>query len=483
MQALSMLRTKNGMFLLIGWMFIWLALEKVFFGEALFSYSANMNGYFSYTITLLVICVVSCVLAFREAPLKRIKGNRIAIIGVGTIGSIALGFLAAISLGEDQSLPSAVLACGTIYAFVFSVIFALWARQLQDLVFEYGLFNVAAISLIAIALSFLIVPSSLRSSPYGQTIVVLSPLLSSISLAAIKSVFDHPGSPLPTTDHASKPVLLSLLMLAAFSFLIHLLAYVEFIAPGYVPVSDENPYCFVLLFVAILALLAVLAYSGSAERFWDGVFVNILVATVILAFLVFFVVFVSISSDGTYSYDLTKMLRRIIKIVVFFTIAMIVYRNGMKAVPTFVFVLLLPSIISKLFQMALSSIYPEIQNQVVYYLAIIGFLLVVCWSLFLLFYTRGSALFFAKGEKGSDVKPHEEPSITIKMVSIRYGFTDRERDVLEYLSLGYSTQKMAELLYISANTVKTHVASIYRKTGTHSKQEIIDLVNGAGNGQ
>ena len=41
--------------------------------------------------------------------------------------------------------------------------------------------------------------------------------------------------------------------------------------------------------------------------------------------------------SATYSYALTKMLRRIIKIVAFFTVAMIVYRNDMKATPAFVF--------------------------------------------------------------------------------------------------------------------------------------------------
>lgn len=476
-----MLRTKNGIVLFVGWMFIWMALEKVFFGEAAYSYSTDQGGFFAYAVALLVICTASCVIAVRDKMLERIRTLQAIPLAAGVLGTCALGLLAISSNGSAPlSTPIATLY-GIVYAVSFSIVFILWSVRLRDLVFEYGLFNVLAVSLVAIAVSFLIVPSTARSSAYGQVVVILSPLISGVSLAMIKSVFDRPGSPPIESGHAAKPVRLCLFMLAAFSFLVHLMAYVEFIAPGYVPISDENPYCFALLFVAILVLLAILACSDSSARFWDGMFINILVASVILSFLVFFMVSVSISSGSAYSYDLTKMLRRIIKIVVFFTVAMIVYRNGMRAAPTFVLVLLVPSIVSKLFQMGLSYAYPQIGDNLVFYIAIIGFLLVVCWSLFLLFYTRGSAMFFASDERDrGEADGERESRAAVKLVSARYGFTDREHDVLEYLALGYSTQKISELLYISTNTVKTHIASIYRKTGAHSKQEIIDLVHSAG---
>ncbi|WP_417144501.1 helix-turn-helix domain-containing protein [Raoultibacter massiliensis] len=485
MHVLSMLRTRNGIVLLIGWTFIWMALEKVFFGEAVYSYSANQDGFFAYSVALIALCVISCCIAFREKLLARLRTAKAAPFAAGILGACALGLLAATSAGVLPGTIASISAYGIAYALSFSIVFILWSMRLHDLVFEYGLFNVLAVALIAIALSFLIVPSSLRSSAYGQIVVVLSPAFSGISLAMIKSVFDRPSTPPVESGHAAKPVRLSLLMLASFSFLVHLMAYVEFIAPGYIPVSDENPYCFALLFVAIVALLAILAYSDSSARFWDGVFINILVASVIFSFLVFFMVLVSSSSDGAYSYDLTKMLRRIIKIVVFFTVAMIVYRNGMRAAPTFVLVLLLPAIVSKLFQMGLSAIYPQITSNLIAYIAAIGFLLVVCWSLFLLFYTRGSALFFASKDSedprgGTETEPGSH--VAVEMVSARYGFTDRERDVLDFLALGYSTQKISELLYISTNTVKTHIASIYRKTGAHSKQDIIDLVRSTSEG-
>lgn len=57
------------------------------------------------------------------------------------------------------------------------------------------------------------------------------------------------------------------------------------------------------------------------------------------------------------------------------------------------------------------------------------------------------------------------------------GLTERETDILYYLSLGYSVKKIAATLYISANTVATHSSRLYRKLGVHSRQELIDRVN------
>ncbi|WP_269152891.1 response regulator transcription factor [Collinsella aerofaciens] len=41
---------------------------------------------------------------------------------------------------------------------------------------------------------------------------------------------------------------------------------------------------------------------------------------------------------------------------------------------------------------------------------------------------------------------------------------------------GYNHGYVAEKLYISENTVRTHVRHIYAKLDVHSHQELIDLV-------
>lgn len=59
-----------------------------------------------------------------------------------------------------------------------------------------------------------------------------------------------------------------------------------------------------------------------------------------------------------------------------------------------------------------------------------------------------------------------------------FGLTAREAQTASYVSQGYSLEKTAELLGISINTVRTHMRSVYGKLAIHSRQELIDLLDG-----
>jgi two-component system response regulator NreC len=50
--------------------------------------------------------------------------------------------------------------------------------------------------------------------------------------------------------------------------------------------------------------------------------------------------------------------------------------------------------------------------------------------------------------------------------------TDREREVLHLIAEGYSTQKIADLLFISPKTVRGHRSSLTEKLGLHSNAEL-----------
>lgn len=60
-------------------------------------------------------------------------------------------------------------------------------------------------------------------------------------------------------------------------------------------------------------------------------------------------------------------------------------------------------------------------------------------------------------------------------MSIRYGLTQRESEILEMLVRGRSVNYIKDDLVISVSTAKTHVNNIYKKCGIHSKQELISL--------
>lgn len=67
-----------------------------------------------------------------------------------------------------------------------------------------------------------------------------------------------------------------------------------------------------------------------------------------------------------------------------------------------------------------------------------------------------------------------------RTVAERFGLTNRESEVLELLARGRTSPIIQEKLFLSHNTVKTHVRHIYSKMGIHSQQELIDIVEHAG---
>ncbi len=97
-------------------------------------------------------------------------------------------------------------------------------------------------------------------------------------------------------------------------------------------------------------------------------------------------------------------------------------------------------------------------EQLLYYL---GF---VVMALFFL------ARYFSEPTEG------ESLSLTDDFVH-RFGISNRERDIIEMMSRGFSNSAIAEKLYISTTTVKNHVYHIYRKTGVGNKVQLLNLVN------
>ena len=65
-------------------------------------------------------------------------------------------------------------------------------------------------------------------------------------------------------------------------------------------------------------------------------------------------------------------------------------------------------------------------------------------------------------------------------VAARFDLTPREREILGYLARGRTAKFIAEELVISENTAWAHIKRVYAKTGVHSKQELMSVVERQG---
>lgn len=62
-------------------------------------------------------------------------------------------------------------------------------------------------------------------------------------------------------------------------------------------------------------------------------------------------------------------------------------------------------------------------------------------------------------------------------IAKEHQFTPRETETFHLLAQGYTLPTISEKMFVSENTIKSHVKSIYQKLGIHVRAELIDLVN------
>jgi DNA-binding CsgD family transcriptional regulator len=79
---------------------------------------------------------------------------------------------------------------------------------------------------------------------------------------------------------------------------------------------------------------------------------------------------------------------------------------------------------------------------------------------------------------GFAVGPTDPVSPEGRAIDLPSALSKREREVVTLMLDGYRVPQIAARLYLSPNTVRNHLRSIFRKTGTHSQAKLIDAIRG-----
>jgi len=62
----------------------------------------------------------------------------------------------------------------------------------------------------------------------------------------------------------------------------------------------------------------------------------------------------------------------------------------------------------------------------------------------------------------------------------RLGITPRELEILELIAAGLSTREIAERLFVSENTVKTHTSRLFEKLNARRRTQAVQIAKAAG---
>ena len=94
-----------------------------------------------------------------------------------------------------------------------------------------------------------------------------------------------------------------------------------------------------------------------------------------------------------------------------------------------------------------------------------------------------SAAGAGKGSDGSAAEPEAIETFfsqRIDAMAKAYHLTERETEILGFLARGHNSTYIARSLFISSNTVRTHIYNLYRKLDVTNRDELLALVQKAG---
>lgn len=74
-------------------------------------------------------------------------------------------------------------------------------------------------------------------------------------------------------------------------------------------------------------------------------------------------------------------------------------------------------------------------------------------------------------EKAKSDTAHKEDQAKARIEEL--GLSEREREILDLISQGFSNQEIADNLYISIHTVKSHTANLYSKLNVSRRTQAV----------
>ena len=432
----------------VGLSFLWPYYQRAFYRVTLF-YRLGEGaeaGYGLFLVLLLAGCVVAAV-KYRaiEALLDR---EPILFAGAAVFSLMTGSYLMGVVMPSAEAAPVLSLLAVVGYAVTFLIISAGAVLMLMRLVYTVGLFQGAAVLSASSMMGKVLSPVTATSDSLFGFVPLSAYFVLSVS-HAFRYAFDMTNEVSAVGGEIVPAAVSHFPVISYFTFAGLLLVASAHSTRGNIPSWNRSAFWVAALGVAVglLAtpvLMSLAEFGDDLVTFDAGLSLTLLLAVCILLF--------------TYQNRLSPLQT----FGVFLCSALVV-----EKIVTY---LLCPPLLASIGQTAATGVYPTIMiSELATLIMLFLFLARLCQGNVLALLFPASASPSADGER-------DRRRTVCATIGKEAGLSDREVDVLYYLSCGYSAKRTGETLFISERTAQTHTQNIYRKLGVHNRQAIIDLI-------
>ena len=482
-----------------GLVLLWPNLQHSFFRMSLTG-RLGEDSLSYYGVSLVVITVCSVLFFLFHARAQEAFAKRTALVpvaaGAALVSTVTIMALPYSSL-PSESFHAIAIGAIIVWSAALCIIFFAWLTTIGILLFELDMRIVIGIAATSGVLGFFLIPVMLFDTVYYRAIAAAGLCASGLLWWCCNTGAKHT---VQAKQNGSDGERLDVSSLRHFGvlFLAYLLASilhaVFYALDAGIDLEMYTVPCYVIVgtFGLIIAFSTLPGLKGKqthkATMTWSmgvvmsiGLFIGLFLAMALFDF-----------SDREANLNFMSAANRCLQILIFVSLLLLVYQQ--KASPIIVFALLFMSV-EVLSNLICYFIAPAVIGYfqldaaafITMMSSIIGAILIAALVFSLVVFAMSDSMKTIAFERGSAEEQHAQDAASGKQASIhavrcaeiaaRYLLTQREQDVLYYLSLGYNARRIAETLFVSFETVRSHTSGIYRKMAVHSKQELIDIVN------
>jgi DNA-binding CsgD family transcriptional regulator len=252
------------------------------------------------------------------------------------------------------------------------------------------------------------------------------------------------------------------------------------------------PDFFRILFPFVIIIILVLLSFAKKRSIWitaafflgASVFIDAVASAMVLG-LSGKISFGSLTSNDLYIYGgLSIYIVLFLAAVFYYLIMRAVPQEALDRIPlrVWLILLLIQPAGAAAFYVPLDSLLTKLEAGLNYFFLLGSFLFILFvfhLVFFYLFvnYASGYSARLLAGELNKTPPVYSPQSGLSPEFIEKYGLTARETEIATALLQGKSYKGIGASLYISADTVKTHLKNIYRKTGTPGRYALIALAN------